>query len=93
MSLKNKTNLLIADGGEREVIKLAQIFSIEQHLAGRGPVEGADDVEQGAFAGAGGADDGDGFAPRDIERGGAQHLELVGPGESVETFGDSFEFQ
>ena len=76
--MKDEADLPVADFGELQVVELAEVFAIEQHRAARGPVQRADDLQQGALAGAGRADDGDSFAARDFERHGAEHTYASG---------------
>ena len=49
-------------------VELGDVGPLEEVAAGRGLVEGADDVHQRRFAGAGGADDGEEFAALDAQR-------------------------
>ena len=58
MRLKDEPDLLVADGGELQIVEAADVLAVEQHLALGGAIEGADDVKQGALAGAGGPDNG-----------------------------------
>src|SRR5439155_9273333 len=60
--LKNKSDLAIAHRGELDVVKLTQVPAVQQHMACAGPIERADNIQQGALARAGWSDDGNGFA-------------------------------
>ena len=55
--LKNEANLLIANGGEFWLGEVREFFPIQLDATASGGVERAEDVEQGAFAAAGWADD------------------------------------
>jgi hypothetical protein len=59
---------------------LREVLSLQQDLTARGPVQCPDDVEQGALAGTGGADDGAGFALLDFHVNAVEH----GHGGSVQ---------
>ena len=66
--LEDEADLPVPHRGELLIVQGAQILPVESDRPAGGPVERADDVQQGALARTGGADDGEGFAPRDFER-------------------------
>lgn len=55
--LKNEANLLVANGGEFRLGEVREFFAVQLNATASGGVERAEDVEQGAFAAAGWADD------------------------------------
>ena len=71
--LKNKADLLVANGGELRLGEVREFFAVQLNAAASGGVERAEDVEQGAFAAAGRADDRKGIATTDGERDSVQH--------------------
>ena len=91
--LKDEADLLVADARELEVVEAPEVFAVEEELAGGGAVEGADDVEERAFAAAGRADDGNAFAAREVERDALEHIDALGPGSGGVLFGDVLELQ
>ena len=66
--LEDEADLPVANGGELNVIKLAQIFAGEFNASASGVVERADDLQERALAGAGRADDGQRFTSIDGKR-------------------------
>jgi hypothetical protein len=65
--LKNETEAAVAKFGEGLFVEGGEIGVVDEDAAGGGPVEGADDVEEGALAGAGRSDDGGGLSLLDFE--------------------------
>src|SRR5690606_35156985 len=74
VALEHEAERLAAQAGQLVAVQLADLAAGEQVLAAAGPVQAAEDVHQGALAGAGAADDGDEFTPVDFERDIVQHL-------------------
>ena len=79
----------VASAPQRHGVVVAEIHggAVEAHRAAIGPVEARDDVEEGGFAGAGLADDGDPFARADRE---PDVLEERGAGEGLR---EAYDFQ
>lgn len=75
MGLKDKAQPALAESGQRPFIPFPQILALEKNLPAAGTVQGADDVEQGAFAGAGRPDDGQRFAGLDFQADGVEHAD------------------
>jgi hypothetical protein len=67
VTLEDEADLAVAKVSEGEVVESGEVLAIKADGAGGGAVEGADDVEEGAFAGTGWADDGEGIAGREGE--------------------------
>jgi len=68
MELEDEAEFAIADGCQFDLIKLVQILSIELDGATGWPIQCADDLEECAFAGTRGTDDGQGLPAIDLER-------------------------
>jgi hypothetical protein len=90
MALEDEADLAVAEVGEGEVVESGEVLAIEADGAGGGAVEGADDIEEGAFAGAGWADDGEGIAGREVEVDAVEDGECGARGAGV-GFGDVLE--
>ena len=58
VKLIDQSNLAAAEDGKRRVAAGINVLSVQKDAAGRGLVHAAEDVQQGGFPGAGGADDG-----------------------------------
>ncbi len=67
IALEDKAEVVAAQAGERQRIERRGILSPEQILATAGAIEAAQQVHQGRFAGAGGANDGDHLSGFDNE--------------------------
>ena len=65
VGLEDKADFFIPDGGQFLLWEVGQFLTVEPDAAAGRGVERAEDVEQGAFAGAGRTDDRDGLAPPD----------------------------
>jgi hypothetical protein len=65
--LKDEADLAVAEVSEGKVIEGGEVLAVEADGAAGGAVEGADDVEECAFAGTGRADDGEGIAGSEVE--------------------------
>ena len=89
MGLEDEADAFAAKGGEGVVVEPGEAVAFEEDLAGVGAVEGADDVEEGALAGAGGSDDGDGLALADEEGGVAKDGEGRGVALGLIGLGDA----
>ena len=66
MELVDEAEGAVAQAAARGVGQLAHGLAGHEHLARRGHIQPAQQVQQGALAGAGGADDGHGLAARDL---------------------------
>ena len=86
MLLKDEADALAAKVGEAGVVEGERVLAIERHLATRGSVECAENVEQRTLAGTAGAEDGDDFAGGQREGNFAQDDQRIGP--RGELFGD-----
>ncbi len=86
--LEDEADFVAAEAGEVIVRKCCDRLAVDADLTGGGPVETADEVEEGRFAGAGGADDGDHLAPFDVEIDGIEGHYFA---FAVEMFGDAGE--
>ena len=73
VGLKNEADLLVAYSGELRLGEVREFLSVQLDAAASGGVERAEDVEQGAFAGAGWADDRKGIATTNGERDAIEH--------------------
>ena len=93
MGLEDEADAVAADGSEGVVVEAREVLAVEPHLAGVGAVEGSHDVEQGALAGAGGADDGDGLALADDEGGVAQDSQGRGVALGLVRLGDAAQLE
>jgi hypothetical protein len=82
VGLKNEADLLVAYSGELRLGEVREFLSVQLDAAASGGVERAEDVEQRAFAGAGGANNREGIAALDNERDAAKHRH----GIAVRTF-------
>jgi hypothetical protein len=60
--LEDKADLTVARVGDLFLVQLPNILAFKEDLPARGPIQRADDIEQGALAGTGGANDGGGFS-------------------------------
>ncbi len=76
--LEDEANLLVAHRSQLGLVEAAQVPAVERNLSASRLVEGADDLEQGAFARAGRPDDGQRFAPPDLKRNPVEHSERAG---------------
>ena len=65
--LENKSDFKTSEGGEFGVIQGMEGVAFEVSLAGRGGVEGSENVEEGAFTASARAGDGDDFAGENLE--------------------------
>ena len=65
--LKDEADLAVAEVSEGKVIEGGEVLAVEADGAAGWAVEGADDVEECAFAGTGRADDGEGIAGSEVE--------------------------
>ena len=83
MGLEDEADLPVADGGELQLIKLAQVFAVELDASTRGVIQRADDLQQRALAGTRRADDGEGFASVNGERNSIEHGETAAAGCGV----------
>ena len=82
VGLKNEADLLVAYSGELRLGEVREFLSVQLDAAASGGVERAEDVEQRAFAGAGGTNNREGIAALDNERDAAKHRH----GIAVRTF-------
>jgi hypothetical protein len=73
MRLKNKTNRSIPHGCQLRFIHPSHIVAVEQNLALAGPIEGANDVQQSAFTGAGRTDNCQRLTLPDLQRSIIEH--------------------
>ena len=73
MKLEDEAEFAVADSREFDVIELVQILTIELDRATGGPVQCADDLEQCAFTGTGGTNDGEGLSAFDLKRDIVEH--------------------
>ena len=80
--LKNETDLLAANRGESLLGEVREFLAVQPDAAAGGGVERAEDVEQRAFAGAGGTNNREGIAALDNELDAAKHRH----GIAVRTF-------
>src|SRR5208337_2981801 len=67
VGLEHETDLTVPHGGELLIVQGAQFLPVERDGAAGGPVERADDVEQGALARTGRANDGERFTLGEFE--------------------------
>src|SRR5437867_4264483 len=88
MRLEDKADFLTAHGRQFVVVKLAEVLAFEQDPSGGGPVEGAQDVQHGAFARAGWTNDGEGFAANNLQRDAAEHLYAFSAFDAGKAFGN-----
>ena len=65
--LEDEADLVAAQAGEVVVGQVGDGLAVDADLAGAGTIEPADQIEERGFAGAGGPDDGDHLAARDLE--------------------------
>jgi hypothetical protein len=75
-ALEDETNLGATQAGALRVGEAGEVLALNDERAGCGGGEAAEDVEEGGFAGAGGADDGDELAGVDGEVDVAQGFDL-----------------
>ncbi len=78
MRLKDKAYSLIAHGGEPDFVETGQILVVQGYFPSGGMIEGADDMQESAFARAGRAHDGQRLTGGDFEGDGAEHGERGG---------------
>jgi hypothetical protein len=78
--LEDKADLELAEGGELVVVEGVKGMALEIDLAGGGSVEGAENVEEGAFAATAGPSDGNDLAREDLQADGAEgiHFGIAG---------------
>jgi hypothetical protein len=88
MGLEDETEEAIAGVGEGDFIELSEVQTVESDGTAGWMVEGADDVQQRAFAGAGRADDGDGLGGSEIERNAMEDRDRLGASGGLVAFGD-----
>src|SRR5207249_3955466 len=77
-ALEDEADPPVADLGQSEVVEQLDRLTFEEIFAGGGPVETTEDVQEGRFAGAGRARDGDVLAGVDSERHAVEGEHLVG---------------
>jgi hypothetical protein len=68
VELKHEAEFTVADGSEVDVVELVQVLAVELDGAAAWAIQCADDLEEGAFAGAGRTNDGEGLSAFDLER-------------------------
>ena len=78
MRLKNEADLPIPHGGEFKIIELIQVPPVQLDGSAGRFIEGADDLQQRAFARTGRADDGEGFTALYFERDLVEHGQRAG---------------
>ena len=59
IALEDETDVLVPHLGQVVILQVVQVFTVQHIFSGGGYIQAADDVHQGAFAGAGGAHNGD----------------------------------
>jgi hypothetical protein len=80
VALENEPELAAAQAGEAVFRQADDLFAVEEDAAGGGVIESGEEAEEGAFAAAGGAHDGDELAGRDVEIEAAEDIDPVGGG-------------
>jgi len=80
MGLEDEANLCIANFRKGEVVQPGQVFAFEQNLTGGGAVESANNIQERAFPGAGGPDNGERFAGEKFEINIAEDMEFLPTG-------------
>ena len=75
-TLKDETDLFVADISERITVESGNVYAVEQIIAAARAVERTDHVHQRAFAGAAGAHDGDKFARKNFQRNPAHRMDI-----------------
>ena len=88
--LEDEADVLVAEAGELRVGEGEWILVVQDDLAGGRAIERAEDLEERALAGAGGAEDRESFARGDAQIDAAEHRQRAGPGRVrfVEALGD-----
>src|SRR5688572_21064288 len=76
VGLKDEADLLVADLRQLAFIQLAQILSIQEDLARAGPIQRADNVEQGALARTGRTHNGQRFSAPYVQSDVSKHLDF-----------------
>ena len=76
VELVHEAQVLVAPHALRLGIESLQVAAHQQHLASRGGLEAAHQVQQRALARSGGTDDRDGFAGQDGQVDALQHLDI-----------------
>ena len=77
MELKDKAQLAVPQLGEGGRVQVGVARAVEPDVSARGPIQRAEQVQQGALPGSRRAHDGDELAAVDLELHGAQHLERL----------------
>jgi hypothetical protein len=77
---KRQPEFTTAQAGEAVFRQADDLFAVEEDAAGGGVIEAGEEAEEGAFAAAGGAHDGDELAGRDVEIEAAEDIDPVGGG-------------
>ena len=75
MELEDEAEVAVAEVGEGLLREGGGVDTIDTYGTDIGAVEGADDLEQGGLAGAGGSDDADNLATVDVQVDALEHLE------------------
>lgn len=87
-TLKNETELVIANVGELIALKFGNVDAIEEKSAAGRAIEAAEDVHEGRFAGSARAHEGDEFPRSNLERNAADgvHFDFTGLVSLVDVF-------
>ena len=79
VELEDEAHVAVAEIREAAVVEGEDVDAGDLQAAGRGPVEGAEDVEEGALADSGGPGDGQGLTGGDVEIHPLEHRQGPGP--------------
>ena len=80
VELEDEADVAVAEVREAAVVEGEDVDAGNLQAAGGGPVEGAEDVEEGALADAGGPGDAQGLAGEDLQVDALEHLQPAGAG-------------
>ena len=77
MELEHEADGTVPEQGQGRIVPAEDILPVEEHLPGSRPVQGPQDMEQGALPGTGSPDQGNRLARRHLEIDPLQHIDLA----------------